>query len=74
MTKMNWGQYFGARADELDLARRGICAYGSKENEPCDCKYGISNDTKLESSEKTGCPELRHIIRIYREASRNALD
>lgn len=45
----------------LESARRVICAYGQ---DPCDCKYGIDRDVGL-VSERTGCPELRDLIREW---------
>lgn len=43
----------------LETARRSICCYSG---DPCDCKYGRTADTRP-SSEATGCPELRDLIR-----------
>lgn len=45
----------------LEVARRKVCAYGSKGVDTCDCKYGVDTDTRS-TSEKTGCPELRELI------------
>lgn len=58
--------YFNRIADSLDEVRVRICAYGASESQTCDCKFGIDPTVNLMSSEKTGCPELRKIVRAYR--------
>ena len=55
-------------ANHLETARRLICPYPRRET--CDCKYGLGYGVNVKSSEKTGCPELREIIMIYRAAAR----
>lgn len=53
-----------ALAEALELVRRRICVYnmGFVDGDViCDCKYGISSETKFHS-EQTGCPELREMI------------
>ena len=59
---------FGEIADKLEEVRKLLCPY--PPGETCDCKYGMGVTTNLYTSEKTGCPELRSIIRIYRAAAR----
>lgn len=56
-------------ADSLEVLRRRVCAYTSPVNAPsfCDCKYGLSDDTR-NGGEQTGCPELRDAIRLLRQA------
>lgn len=55
-------------ANHLETARRKICPY--PRSETCDCKYGLGYGVNVKTSEKTGCPELREIIMIYRAAAR----
>ena len=58
-------------AAALEMVRRRMCGYSSDDAPDvyCDCKYGIG-DTLTRgapvprlSSERTGCPELRELIR-----------
>lgn len=58
--------YWTRMADKLNDVRMQICYYGAYENQTCDCKFGIDNTTKLGLDEMNGCPELRELIRIYR--------
>lgn len=56
-------------ASALEAVRRRICIYGSNTQHSCDCKYGfgrsiVGYDTKKESSEVSGCPELRSVIKM----------
>lgn len=46
----------------LDAVRLLVCAYGASLTQTCDCKYGRDEHTHS-GSEKTGCPELRDVIR-----------
>lgn len=64
-----------AVADSLEVLRRRVCAYTSPVNAPsfCDCKYGLSDDTR-NVSEQTGCPELRDAIRLLRMTDTIDLD
>lgn len=55
-------------ATELEQVRERLCPY-PPNGTGCDCKYGVGYGTRLGSSEKTGCPELREIIAIYRNAA-----
>lgn len=45
----------------LETARRQLCCYAS---DPCDCKYGVTADTRP-GTEATGCPELRDLIIVW---------
>lgn len=56
-------------ANYLEVARRRLCPY-PMNGSSCDCKYGLGYGTNVRSSEKTGCPELREIIAVYRAAAR----
>jgi hypothetical protein len=56
-------------ANELEVVRQKLCPY-PRNTLSCDCKYGIGYGTRVNTSEKTGCPELREIILIYRGAAR----
>lgn len=58
--------YWNRMADQLDLVRVKICYYGAGENQTCDCKYGVSADSNMRLDEQNGCPELRALIKIYR--------
>lgn len=57
-------------AKALEAVRRRICAYNMgldpSRDVRCDCKYGLSIDKiiagEYQSSEQTGCPELRSVI------------
>jgi len=69
MKSQSFKDYHVKIANQLDAVRRMVCPYGAGENESCDCKYGISNETQLIRSEQTGCPELRDLVKIYRMAS-----
>jgi len=56
-------------ANHLEVARRRLCPYPTNVSS-CDCKYGLGYGTNVKTSEKTGCPELREIIAVYRAAAR----
>lgn len=56
-------------ANHIEVARRRLCPYPTNASS-CDCKYGLGYGTNVKSSEKTGCPELREIIAVYRAAAR----
>jgi len=56
-------------ANYLEVARRRLCPYPTNGSS-CDCKYGLGYGTNVKTSEKTGCPELREIIAVYRAAAR----
>lgn len=46
-------------AHALEAVRRRVCAY---MGESCDCKYGLTTEKQeRQSSERTGCPELREL-------------
>lgn len=45
----------------LETARRALCCYSA---DPCDCKYGITVDTRP-GTEATGCCELRDLIKDW---------
>ena len=49
----------------LETARRALCPYS---RDPCDCKYGIQKGGRA-GSERTGCPELRDLIREWTEVA-----
>lgn len=55
-------------ANHLEVARFRLCPYPKKST--CDCKYGLGYGVSVKTSEKTGCPELREIIAVYRAAAR----
>lgn len=56
-------------ANHLEVARRRLCPYPTNGSS-CDCKYGVEYGVNVRSGEKTGCPELRELIAIYRAAAR----
>lgn len=60
---------FERMANELESVRQRICPYPMNASS-CDCKYGLGYGVNLRTSEKTGCPELREIIAVYRAAAR----
>jgi hypothetical protein len=54
-----------ALASALEQVRRRVCEYGSRGDQPCDCKYGLNAELGMPEprwSERTGCPELRVVI------------
>lgn len=59
--------YFHRLADKIEGVRSTICPYGAGEFESCDCKYGLKPGIDLSRSEQTGCPELRDIVKSYRD-------
>lgn len=56
-------------ADELEIVRQRLCPYPNNGS-TCDCKYGLGYGVSLRTSDKTGCPELRDMITVYRGAAR----
>lgn len=60
---------FEAMANQLEQVRKTICPYPMSDSS-CDCKYGLGYGVNVRTSEKTGCPELREIIAVYRAAAR----
>lgn len=58
--------YWERMADQLNDVRIKICFYGADEHQSCDCKYGVDMNTELNRGECNGCPELRNLIKIYR--------
>lgn len=56
-------------ANDLEYVRQKLCPYPINVSS-CDCKYGLGYGTNVKNSEKTGCPELREIIAVYRAAAR----
>lgn len=51
--------------ESLEALRKTVCAYGP-DADRCDCKFGISYTGRRNSTEQTGCPELRQAILILR--------
>ncbi len=66
-----WRKRLNDAANALDKVRMTICAYGASEHGMCDCKYGAPQGIPSISSEKTGCPELRQLVRAYRKLAEN---
>ena len=47
----------------LEAARKAVCPY--PPGPTCDCKKGLVGPQHFgDSSEKTGCPEIRDMIRL----------
>jgi hypothetical protein len=69
--KIYWQKRLNDTADALNKIRMTLCAYMAPENGMCDCKYGAPQGIPSISSEKTGCPELRQLVRAYRELANN---
>lgn len=53
--------------ESLKKMNARCCVYSihDKLAELCDCKYGASNFMLNNCGEKTGCPELRSITKIF---------
>lgn len=56
-------------ANDLERIRQRICPYPINGTS-CDCKYGLGYGVNVRRSEKTGCPELRELIAVYRATAR----
>ena len=50
--------------EALEEARREVCAY-NPYGPTCDCKSGLVGAQRFgDSTEMTGCPEIRDMIRL----------
>lgn len=61
---------FAIIASQLEVVRKMICPSGGIG--PCACKYGLGYGTRIRTSEKTGCPELKELISIYKNAAQGS--
>jgi len=58
-------------ANDLNETRMKLCAYLADEEETCDCKHGVDMTVDLRRDERNGCPELRELVKIYRNQAKN---